>query len=110
MRLLFDENLAPGLARQIADLYPGSAHVHELGLGSVPDAAVWEHARAHEFTIVSKDADYHALSQLRGSPPKVIWIRRGNCSTSEIATPLRLHHSRVVPFLGDAATAILAIT
>ena len=33
MKLLLDENLPPGLAASLADLFPGSVHVHECGLG-----------------------------------------------------------------------------
>jgi predicted nuclease of predicted toxin-antitoxin system len=33
LKLLVDENLAPGLAEQIADLFPGSVHVTAVGLG-----------------------------------------------------------------------------
>ena len=32
MKLLFDQNLSPCLARRLADLYPDSAHVSEVGL------------------------------------------------------------------------------
>ena len=31
MKLLFDQNLSPRLRRRLADLYPGSDHVFELG-------------------------------------------------------------------------------
>ena len=57
MKLLFDENLAPDLAASLAPLYPGSAHVHALGLGSADDAVVWQYARDHGFTIVTRDAE-----------------------------------------------------
>ncbi|TXT26412.1 MAG: hypothetical protein FD134_572 [Gallionellaceae bacterium] len=41
------------------------------------------------FTLVSKDSDFHELSLLYGSPPKVVWIRRGNCTTKQIEFILR---------------------
>jgi hypothetical protein len=40
-RLLLDQNLAPALARRLADLYPDSAHVREFGLATADDEAVW---------------------------------------------------------------------
>lgn len=109
MRLLFDENLSPRLVRLLAGLYPDSAHVHDLGLGAVADTAVWAHAREHRFTIVSKDADFHALSQMRGHPPKVIWVRRGNCSTADAAALLRSHQPRVLEFGTEPGTAFLTL-
>ncbi len=89
MKLLFDENLAPSLAASLAALYPESAHVHSLGLGSASDAAVWQYARDHGFTIVTRDADFHERSTIAGHPPKIVWIRRGNCSTLDIEAILR---------------------
>lgn len=89
MKLLLDENLSPRLVDALAGLFPGSAHVHGAGLGSATDDAVSRYAREEGFTLVSKDADFFELSQLRGPPPKVVWIRRGNCSTTQIERLLR---------------------
>lgn len=89
MKLLFDENLAPSLASVLADIFPQSEHVARIGLGVAPDRKVWKYARKHHFTLVSKDSDFHELSLLYGSPPKVVWIRRGNCTTKQIEFILR---------------------
>jgi hypothetical protein len=37
LKLLVDENLAPELAADPADLFPGSIHVGSAELGSTPD-------------------------------------------------------------------------
>ena len=89
MKLLFDENLSPRLADSLADLYADCIHVKKVGLEWAPDEAVWSYARENAFTVVTKDADFGEMSVLLDSPPKVIWIRRGNCLTSEIETILR---------------------
>jgi predicted nuclease of predicted toxin-antitoxin system len=89
MRLLFDENLSPRLIGALADLFPGSAHVDRLGMGGAPDPEVWEYAKTHGFILVSKDSDFHERSLLYGHPPKVVWIRRGNCSIRQIELILR---------------------
>ena len=109
MKLLFDENLSPRLALQLADVFPGSAHVHALGLGGASDEAVWRYAREHGFTLVSKDADFYELSLLRDPPPKVVWIRRGNCSTAQIAALLRAHAGRIAGLTDDPETTCLAL-
>jgi predicted nuclease of predicted toxin-antitoxin system len=79
MKLLFDQNLSPRLVARPADLYPDSARVYPLGLDLVTDLEVREFAGREGFLIVTKDADFSDLCLLRGFPPKVIWIRRGNC-------------------------------
>lgn len=34
MKVLFDANLAPELARRLEDMFPGSVHVEMIGLGA----------------------------------------------------------------------------
>jgi len=83
MKLLFDRNLSPRLVNRLADLYPGSQHVSFIGLDQADDRTVWEYANQNDFTVVTRDSDFSELSVLRGFPPKIIWIRRGNCSTNQ---------------------------
>jgi predicted nuclease of predicted toxin-antitoxin system len=110
VRLLFDQNLAPRLVRSLVDLYADSVHVRDVGLASADDVVVWEYAKQHALTIVSKDGDFHQRSFLYGHPPKVIWIRRGNCSTAIIERMLRDHHADICVFLTDPEAAFLALT
>ncbi len=91
MKLLFDENLSPKLPRLLATLFPGSAHVRECGLLGQTDGDVWEHARTNGFTIVSKDSDFQQRSLLYGHPPKVVWLRIGNCTRDQIIRIINVH-------------------
>lgn len=90
-RLLFDQNLSPKLVHRLSDIFPGSSHVFDLGLDRADDIIIWEFAKNNGFVIVTRDADYTDLSILRGFPPKIIWICRGNCPTSEIERLFREH-------------------
>jgi len=101
VKLLFDQNLSHRLARSLADIFPNSDHVRSVGLGHADDDAVWQYAAAQGFIIVSKDSDFHQLSFLRGHPPKVVWLRRGNCSTDEIESLLRQHEVHLRAFEQD---------
>ncbi len=92
MKLLFDHNLSPKLIHRLAELFPNSNHVYHLELDRVEDRQVWQHAKTNDFTIVTKDGDYNELLILLGFPPKIIWIRRGNCSTNKIENILRKHY------------------
>lgn len=91
MRLLFDQNLSPELPRLLADIFPGSSHTEDCGLGEAVDDAIWAHAAAEDYTIVSKDGDFRAKSLLKCSPPQVIWLKVGNCPTAVVANLLRTH-------------------
>ncbi len=108
-RLLFDQNLAPSLLRRLADLYPGSTHVRDVGLAAADDEAIWSHALEGDYIIVTKDDDFRQRSFLRGAPPKVIWARLGNCATSDVEDALRSRHGMVETFATDATAALLVI-
>ena len=107
--LLFDQNLSPSLVGRLAGIYPGSEHVHTLGLGSSLDREVWDYAREGGYVIVTKDADFSELGVLLGFPPKVVWIRRGNCSTDDIETMLRDNQEAISFLAEDPETDILTL-
>jgi predicted nuclease of predicted toxin-antitoxin system len=97
------------LADSLADVFPGSAHVGTAGLGGAPDARVWEYAASEGFVRVTKDEDFHRLSVLRGPPPKVIWVRLGNCTTADVARLLRFRHEQIAAFVAHPEAAFLAL-
>jgi predicted nuclease of predicted toxin-antitoxin system len=72
MKLLFDENLSHKLVRLLADLFPDSIHVREVGLKAADDPVVWEYAKNSNLMIVPKDSDMHQRSFVFGYPPKVV--------------------------------------
>lgn len=73
------------------------------------DPIVWEYAKNNGFMLVSKDADMHDLSLVFGNPPKVIWVRLGNCSTRQVANLLRQHFAAIELFYKDDAVSLLAL-
>jgi predicted nuclease of predicted toxin-antitoxin system len=109
-KFLFDENLSPRLVALLADLYPASTHVEDVGLISAMDDAIWAHAAAHGLAIVTKDDDFRQHSFLRGHPPKVIWLRFGNCSTQIIAAALRERAAAIEAFVAAATPSLLVLS
>jgi len=95
MKLLFDQNLSPKLVNRLADLFPASSHVQWVGLDCASDDQVWERARLSGFAIVRKDEDFNNLSVVRGSPPKVIWLQLGNCTTAQVAAAFRARFAEI---------------
>ena len=110
MKLLFDENLPPKLVARLAAEFPDSVHVSRVGLDQADDATVWEFADSSGLTIVTKDADFSEISLRVGAPPKVIWLRRGNCSVDDTVAMLRDHVDGIRAFLDDTRSAVLVIT
>ena len=87
MRLLFDENLAGRLPQLLEDTCPDSADVVSLGLAGSSDRAIWD----------------------RAAPPKVIWIRLGNCAAADVARLLRFRVEQVLAFVDHPDTTFLAV-
>jgi predicted nuclease of predicted toxin-antitoxin system len=110
MKLLFDQNLSPKLVTLLADLFPGSSHVQSLGLDSASDEQIWEHARLNGFAIVTKDEDYNNLCVLRGSPPKVVWLQMGNCTTIQVEAVIRSRFADVEAFQNDPSVGTLVLS
>ena len=110
MKLLFDQNLSPKLAVRLSDLFPDSRHVQDLSLDQADDTVVWDHARQDGFTLVSKDEDYSHLSLLRGSPPKVLWLLLGNCTTRQVEDAIRARITDILAFETDPTADVLTIS
>jgi predicted nuclease of predicted toxin-antitoxin system len=109
VKLLFDENLSHKLARHLADIFPYSIHVRDVGLKATSDPLVWDYSRDNDFMIVSKDADMHDLSLVFGNPPKVVWVRLGNCSTRQVEELLRREFDVIKSFYEDDTVSLLVL-
>jgi len=109
VKLPFDQNLSPRLVKALNDLYPDSVHARDVGLTDALDETVWDYAARNGLIIVSKDSDFHQRSFLFGHPPKVVWIRRGNCTTNQIESILRAHHADLLRFEQDTEGAFLTL-
>ncbi|MBK5193857.1 MAG: DUF5615 family PIN-like protein [Flavobacteriaceae bacterium] len=81
MKLLFDQNISFRLLRKIEVQYPEAKHVKELGLVNSTDMQIWEYARVNHFTLITFDADFFDIANLKGHPPKIIWLRMGNITS-----------------------------
>ena len=109
MKLLFDHNLSPRLVHRLADVYSDTSHVFLVGLDRASDMAVWNYAQTNHYIIVTKDSDFSDVSVLRGFPPKVIWLRLGNCTTSDVERTMRSGFAAIDAFANDPSVGILEL-
>jgi len=107
--LLFDQNLSPRLIERLADVYPESVHVSTIDMGNALDIEIWQYAYDNNYMIVTKDADFSDLGLIKGFPPKIIWIRRGNCSRHDIEIILREYYSEINALSENTETGILTL-
>jgi predicted nuclease of predicted toxin-antitoxin system len=109
VRLLFDEQLSEELSDLLRDVFPDSLHVRQIGAGGASDSTVWQLAKDRDCLLVTKDEDFHRLSILRGAPPKVVWLRLGNCTTEDVARLLRQRVADLPAFAEQAEATFLEL-
>ena len=109
MKLLLDQNLSWKLVDQLQESYPGTTHIKTALSTETDDHDIWLYAIEKGFTIVSKDDDFEQRSVLFGHPPKVIWLRLGNCKTADVANLLMKSIKVILAFNKDDEKSILTI-
>jgi len=109
VKLLFDENLSHHLVEMLEDVFPASVHVRDIGMKRAPDVDLWTHVVEHEYAIVSKDEDFAERAILSGPPPKVIWIRLGNCSTAAVEALFRDYRTAIMHFSEQPQAGLLVL-
>jgi predicted nuclease of predicted toxin-antitoxin system len=109
MRLLFDQNISFRICRLLSESFSECRHVSSVGLHNHEDIDIWKFAKTNGFSIVTFDADYFDLSLLKGSPPKIIWLRTGNISTDDLANRILMNTRTIQLFLDNPEQNCLEI-
>jgi predicted nuclease of predicted toxin-antitoxin system len=98
VKLLLDHNLSPRLEAKLKEEFDSIVHVAWLDMSQAADISIWDHAKANDFIIVTKDKDFLERSSLMGHPPKIIHLRLGNCSVQDIVELLADQSSQIKAF------------
>ncbi len=109
MSLLLDENLSPRLTFRLASLFTGLIHVRDVGLKQAADEEIWNWARENGYTVITADADFVALFNRRGPPPKLIHLERCDFPFNVIEELLRQNAIRISEFENDPNAGLLII-
>lgn len=80
-----------------------------LGARRTRPCGSWPKTAAALKLPVTKDEDFHRLSILRGAPPKVVWLRLGNCTTEDVVRLLREHVADLQAFAEQAEATFLEL-
>jgi len=108
MKLLFDQNISFRIIKKISHLYKDADQVRRLNLENLTDSEIWKYAKKHEYAIVSFDSDFYDISNLKGHPPKIIWLRTGNTSTKNLIKILIEKYETIDDFLHNPENKNLA--
>ena len=99
MKLLFDQNISFRIVSKISDFFPEAKQGRKLKLVNYSDKEIWNYAKEYNYTIVTFDADFFDLSNLKGHPPKIIWLRFGNTKTDYLVEILNSKKSIIKDFI-----------
>lgn len=99
MKLLFDQNISFRILSKISNFFPEAKQVRGLGIENFSDFEIWKFAKENNYTIVTFDADFYDLANLKGHPPKIIWLRFGNTKTDFLAEVLNSRNSIIKDFI-----------
>jgi len=108
-KLLFDNNISHRVLSDLDDVFNDCTHVMLEELDQSSDIAVWEFAKTNHYTIVTKDSDFNDLAFVKGTPPKVIWLKLGNCKVKDIKNIFKQHKDAIEAFLNSTDSVILEI-
>ncbi|MCK0161590.1 DUF5615 family PIN-like protein [Allomuricauda sp. F6463D] len=110
MKLLFDQNISFRLIKAIAPIFPQAYSVKELDLIDSSDIDIWRYAKDNHFTIITFDADFFDLNTLYGGPPKIIWLKTGNMTTTLIAQLFEDQQDLIKEFIEDEKNDFLLLS
>ena len=90
MKLLLDQGLPRSAAEVLRAAGVDATHTAEIGMARASDAEIADRARAEARTVVTLDADFHALlATSNAADPSVIRIRVQGLRGAEIAALVR---------------------
>jgi predicted nuclease of predicted toxin-antitoxin system len=95
-RILLDQGLPRSAATALREAGWDVEHVSDLGMSQSTDRSILDFARAQGRTVVTLDADFHALLAVANeSGPSVIRIRQEGLKGREVAALLLAIWSRI---------------
>ena len=110
MKILLDQNLSFKLCSKLKGIFPEIIHAKDVSLDSATDEEVWLYAKLNFCILITKDSDFIEKAVLKGHPPKIIWIKAGNCSTDKIEVLLRKNQRLIEDFIIDKENSVLTIS
>ncbi len=109
MKLLLDQNISYRLTSRVGQVFGEASHVRELGLEDEDDRVIWKYARDNGLVIVTFDSDFYELSVVWGIPPKIVWLRSSDQTSSNVEHMLRSNEENIVAFVERSDFACLEI-
>lgn len=102
MKILIDQNISQRILPMLAPYFDELQHIRNLGLTDADDHDIFMYARNNGYrAVITIDDDFVKLINQFSQPPKVIWIRTGNCSTAMLSAILVDKVDAIKAFIGN---------
>lgn len=76
--------------------------IHQQDLDDTwTDEHIWQHAKDHNLTIITKDADFSLKVIHKGAPPKVVHLRFGNLRMKEFHRVVSTYWNKIELYLKE---------
>jgi predicted nuclease of predicted toxin-antitoxin system len=110
VKILLDANISWRLAKKFESIFDECMHVNFIGLPLPPnDFAIWDYAQENKFTVISNDSDFEKIVEIKGFPPKVIILKKGNQNRNQIEKIIFENSIKIIDFLNNPELGILEI-
>ena len=101
--IIIDAQLSPNLAVWITEKFGFECcSAKYLGFDTSNDKTIFEFAKSKNAIVITKDDDFVRLSNIFGSPPKVIWLTCGNTTKARVKEILEMHLLKAFELLNDS--------
>ena len=85
MRILVDQNISHRIIPKLKNIFDEIFHVKEFELIYASDLEIFKFAKNNKFdAVITLDVDFQNILYEQSLPPKIIWLRTGNCPTSAL--------------------------
>jgi len=111
MKLLLDANISWRLIPVMEEHFGECIHVDDIPELSFPakDTKIWQYAKDNGYAIITHDNDFNDLIAIRSFPPKIIWLRTGNCNRKSTSDILVRSKQSILEFLKSDESGLLEI-
>jgi len=66
MKHLFDQNLSPQLTQKLADIFPNSIHIRNIGMRDATDTEIWNYAKQNDFRLCQRIRTFNSAACFTG--------------------------------------------
>ena len=111
MKLLLDANVSWRLLPILEEHFGECVHTDDIPELEFPakDTKIWQYAKDNGYAVITRDNDFNDLISIRGFPPKIIWLRTGNCSRKYTADLLIRSKQAIENLLKSEESGLLEI-